>query len=559
MPRLPPVTRAVFPETSNRFGTAGSYGAGRAEPALGVPEVSLKVKGAAADVDAGSCFEREASALVPEPRLHRSCHDVARELRTQFREMDASTLGPRIAAIVYLATGLLALGAVAVSPNLAATGVVPIAVTAAIFGAGALVLPWHRWPVPAQLVLAVFAFVLFGWGGVLANEPAGPYLAALPLPFVFVGLTQRPGTSLLLAPVALGSLVVAARFTLDGSLAATLLFALPMSLLVGETIAQAELHRTRAEHRVERLLHAVRVLARVDGERLGAQLVASLAAELLGAQAASVLLADRPGSRRYLNRAYFGHPALADVAPLILDGWRAGEQRAAATQFLTARALRRPVRAAAIVPLPGPGPVPVGVVVAMWGAPRRRLNAAARQSAELLSEEAGRMFCRLREAAALVHDAQTDPLTELANRRTFARALEVLRPGDAVVIVDLDHFKAVNDRYGHDQGDRTLRALARCLRGTARQVDCVARYGGEEFALVLPGAGAPGARVLLGRVRAAWAAQDPLTTFSAGVAVHAVGESPRATMQRADTALYAAKEAGRDRDVVAAAAEVVLP
>ena len=64
-----------------------------------------------------------------------------------------------------------------------------------------------------------------------------------------------------------------------------------------------------------------------------------------------------------------------------------------------------------------------------------------------------------------------------------------MQPGDALVLVDLDHFKAVNDRHGHQVGDETLRLLARNLRDTARQVDCVARYGGEEFALVLPEAG----------------------------------------------------------------------
>src|SRR5690606_21329726 len=104
----------------------------------------------------------------------------------------------------------------------------------------------------------------------------------------------------------------------------------------------------------------------------------------------------------------------------------------------------------------------LGLVVAMWGTPRRRLNPAARQAAELLSEEAGRMFQRIRDAAVLEYDAHTDPLTELANRRTFARALQTLQPGDAVVIADLDYFKTVNDRFGHETGDTTLRALARC-------------------------------------------------------------------------------------------------
>jgi diguanylate cyclase (GGDEF)-like protein len=221
------------------------------------------------------------------------------------------------------------------------------------------------------------------------------------------------------------------------------------------------------------------------------------------------------------------------------------------------------VRSLAIIPLPGDDTTPIGVVIAMWTTLRRGLPASARQAAELLSEEAGRMFQRLRDAEALAHDAATDPLTELANRRTFARALNTLQPGDALVIVDLDHFKQVNDRYGHQSGDDTLRALAGCLRDTMRQVDCVARYGGEEFAIVLPEAGADGARTMLQRLRRSWNAARPITTFSAGIAVHDDARDPRDTLELADTALYAAKDAGRDRDVLApgsgAGADIVLP
>jgi diguanylate cyclase (GGDEF)-like protein len=161
------------------------------------------------------------------------------------------------------------------------------------------------------------------------------------------------------------------------------------------------------------------------------------------------------------------------------------------------------------------------------------------------------MFQRLRDAAALAHDAATDPLTDLANRRTFARALDTLKPDDALVIVDLDHFKAVNDRFGHQAGDDALRALAGCLRDTARQVDTVARYGGEEFAIVLPEAGEGGARAMLRRARQAWNALEPLTSFSAGISVHRDGRMPRETLRDADTALYAAKDSGRNRDEVA--------
>ena len=165
------------------------------------------------------------------------------------------------------------------------------------------------------------------------------------------------------------------------------------------------------------------------------------------------------------------------------------------------------------------------------------------------------MFRRLRASAELTHDAETDPLTQLANRRTFARALTTMRAGDALVLVDLDHFKDVNDRHGHQVGDETLRVLARDLRDTARQVDCVARYGGEEFAVVLPEAGIEGAQAMLHRFRRVWHSHQPLTTFSAGIARHEPGRSPRETLRLADAALYAAKAAGRNCDMLAAESE----
>jgi diguanylate cyclase (GGDEF)-like protein len=497
---------------------------------------------------------------VSEPWLPSTVRAFWRDAGAAWRDLDPATLSPRIAAVIYLAAGALCFVVMPfTSDGIHSATLLPIAIAAASFGAVALVLPWQRWPRRAQVVFAMFAFVLFAWGGLLAAESAGPYLAVMPLPFVFVGFTQRPGTCVALAPLAAVSLVVAARFSFDPSLAGVLLFALPISVLVGEMIAQAERQRSDSEHHIERLLDAVRVLARVEDERAGARKVAALAAELLGAQAVSVLLADRPNGRRYLNRAFFGHPALGEAAPLVLDACAETGLLNGGTRFVGLKRSKTAVRAAAIVPLPDAQGHTVGLVVAMWGTPRRRLNATAAHAAELLSQEAGRMFQRLRDSAALAHDAQTDPLTQLANRRTFSRALQTLQPGDALVIVDLDHFKKVNDRYGHQVGDETLRSLAQCLRETARQVDCVARFGGEEFALVLAGSGAEGATSLMQRVRATWRRTDPITTFSAGIAVHDSVRSPRETLRIADAALYDAKDSGRDRDVLAPETEVALP
>jgi len=502
-------------------------------------------------------------------RLRRAAAVAAREARSAWRELDVDTLGPRIAGPVYLVAGLLALLVGAVNGMGLRGVIILIAAGAGGAGVGCLLAPWHRWSRYAQLAVPAAALVLLAVAGVHDDGLATPFLAVLPLPFVYVGFTQRPGLSFAIAPAAAVAFVVGARFQLTSTVVTTLVFALPMSALVGEAIAQAQRRRARAELHVERLLHAVRVLAHVTDEQRGAQIVASLAAELLEADAVAVLLADRPGSGRFRQRAWFGHPALADTAPLVVDQsadpalLRAGSTRflpdASATALVDSTRSPGRVRSVAALPLPGSARAPLGLVLALWGTPRRSLPKAARQAGELLSQEAGRMLERLRVTAVLARDAQTDPLTELANRRTFARALAMLRPGDAVVLVDLDHFKSVNDRYGHEVGDRTLRSLARCLRGAARQVDTVARYGGEEFAIILPGAGAEGARAALRRVRRAWARSRPVTSFSSGIAVHEPGAAADDTVRRADEALYRAKEAGRNRDEIATVSEILLP
>jgi diguanylate cyclase (GGDEF)-like protein len=290
--------------------------------------------------------------------------------------------------------------------------------------------------------------------------------------------------------------------------------------------------------------------------------LAARAVELLDADAAAVLLGNAASARRFQHRGWFGHPALADAVPWVVDtrdlqGYvHAGEPRfhrdASESPLLEGHG------SALVVALPGERG-PVGVLLVLWGARQRMLPPSSRQAAELLSQEAGRMLSRLFATAALTRDAETDPLTQLANRRTYARALATLQPGDAVVIVDLDHFKSVNDRFGHDEGDRTLRVLAKCLGNVARQVDCVARYGGEEFALVLAEAGHDGAAAVLRRLREQWRLTGPVTTFSAGVAVHEPGANPHDTLQHADAALYRAKEQGRNRDEFAEVGELLLP
>jgi diguanylate cyclase (GGDEF)-like protein len=162
--------------------------------------------------------------------------------------------------------------------------------------------------------------------------------------------------------------------------------------------------------------------------------------------------------------------------------------------------------------------------------------------------------------AALVRQAETDALTGLLNRRGLDTALAAAAPGDAVVVVDLDHFKLVNDRHGHAYGDTVLVDFARALGEVVRASDVVGRLGGEEFVLVLHHAAAPAvATAVLHRLREAWHRTGHDVTWSAGVATRTPDDDGYDTMRRADNALYAAKAAGRNRVITAAAPEALSP
>jgi len=146
--------------------------------------------------------------------------------------------------------------------------------------------------------------------------------------------------------------------------------------------------------------------------------------------------------------------------------------------------------------------------------------------------------------------ANRDPVTGLANRRGFDEALHermqaVSRTGEPLTaaLLDLDHFKAVNDSQGHDAGDRVLRSVAAVWREDLHASAVLARHGGDEFALLLPGTTGPAALDLVRHI----CSLHPEIGMSCGVAEHQPGESAAQLMRRADRALYTAKAAGRGR------------
>jgi len=171
----------------------------------------------------------------------------------------------------------------------------------------------------------------------------------------------------------------------------------------------------------------------------------------------------------------------------------------------------------------------------------------------------GHLMDRQRDAA--LHDG----LTGLYNRRFLRESLPRLQAAAArqgqplsVIMLDLDHFKAVNDRYGHLVGDQTLQAVAATLRRSSRRSDLVARYGGEEFAVLCPATDCETGLHVAERLREAVAGLGRAAlghpgpqTVSLGVAVQSPDNelSPEALLDHADEALYAAKNAGRNRAI----------
>ena len=453
-------------------------------------------------------------------------------------EADARRHAARQAAALFAAAGLITL----LGAPLTGTGGGNLGLVLAVAGAALVTavlawrLPWTRWPARGLLVLPAVGLALIAVGNAAGDADPYTYGVFFVMVFVWAGLTQPRGASLALSPFAalayVVPLLVSSRFDDDAWI--TVVVIVPACVAVGETIARAmrELREARVldARRVgdlEAIVGATGLLqGNSDPDEVG-DLLARVATSVLHGSGAVVLLDDGQGG---LQPAAAHRRPPARVEELAADAVASGQAVAVAGML--------------IVPLRGSRSV-LGAVALSYG-DEAVPDAFTVHAGQLFGAQAGLALEQLRVKEELTTAAMEDALTGVGNRRRAAALLEGLRPGDAVVLIDLDHFKLVNDTAGHATGDRVLVLLGRYLREAARGADTIARYGGEEFLLVLRNA-EEGARAATERLTQGWRDLQPLTTFSAGVAVHVAGRSPAATLGRADAALYRAKRTGRDR------------
>lgn len=181
------------------------------------------------------------------------------------------------------------------------------------------------------------------------------------------------------------------------------------------------------------------------------------------------------------------------------------------------------------------------------------------------AHQIGTRLTSIRSVAASEERATTDPLTGLYNRRALDARLEILLEQQApfaLAMVDVDHFKKINDTWGHEAGDRALKVLAQTLRQSVRPHDLVCRFGGEEFVLLLVGMDVASGSDVLERVRAELPrviarGNVPVFTISAGVVDHHHAATAELLVRAADALLYDAKTQGRDR--VCSASRAIQP
>ena len=422
-------------------------------------------------------------------------------------------------------------------------------------------------------------------GGLPAGHP--PIEAFLGIPFVHrdepigvVGLANRPGGYTqdvveLLQPVVDTVRTVVVAYRAERSRVRAEAAVIRLNRRLESTVA-----------RLERVNQINRLLSEMRDQLQASPSIAAICAvgeafcgALLGATGGCIALtapgdADPPGDSPGPDAPGSGeeHPA---ASPQLVHGWgslppQACHEPPGARPSIdaTARTLSAPLVAQGDrigllhVRLPAQEAARAGAQAGAQGEDAERLRLAG-----ILAMHLAMAISNMRLRDTLRAQAIRDPLTGLYNRRYMDEVLErevrrTLRSEGALAVfmVDIDHFKRINDGFGHDIGDRVIRALAHCLAGAIRHEDYAFRYGGEEFLLLMPGVEAAAmparAQTLLEAVRrldlsGAGVPLGGITVSIGAAALPEHGRLPADLVRAADEAMYRAKQGGRDRSVCA--------
>lgn len=381
------------------------------------------------------------------------------------------------------------------------------------------------------------------WADSAATSHASIGFAAMAvLVLTYVGFVLPPGSALFFSPIVVLVLLSAhLREEFRVSLALPLV-AVPVAAILGELVSgltdrslRTANRFTSRKERLTRLEDVLRRFSRPNSLDEAAHEVAEAAIEIFNVERSTVVLRD---NHEQLISVTLGPSSDevpdAETAKLVADTIGGEEPRMVPT---------RSGQTMLVLPLPA-ADVPAGAVVVHPIDPED--PEFSLDLARLFGTQVGIAIEHLFKISELEHATTRDELTGIGNRKHANSLVDSLEDGDAVILLDLDGFKEVNDTEGHAAGDQVLQELSAHLRRCLRDSDTSARLGGDEFLVVARRAFADPLAVA-DRILIGWAKEGRGTTISAGVALHEPEIANADTLERADQALYQAKAAGKNR------------
>ena len=472
----------------------------------------------------------------------------------------------------FAAVGLLALLTPLLPPRPADwTPVLVAAALTVVIAAMGVLLPWSRMPRWSYVVPPLMYFIVIALLRQANDGSVSGYAPLALLPVVWIALNLGPrdvalgigvGASVFILPLFVGD---PDQYTDEDWRRALLWTA--VAVIMGfsiESVVRSKRAQTRLARDHQRTIAAVAAVTRALTRDVDARSdICAATVDIAEATFAAIWEPDGSGDLVLTGQAG-AEPGrsrfdIAGEASGTVRAFVSGERQLVRDAVGDASVMQDEVLRAGVVSLLFEpivrGPETIGVLSVGWSTRVEDVDERTAQAVMLLAIEAAVAIERSDVLAGLSAMAETDELTGLPNRRswdeTIRRAVGYASRTSrdlCVAIVDIDHFKAYNDEYGHQAGDRLLKAAAAAWRTALRESDTIARYGGEEFAVVLPNCSADAASAVLERLRELTPERQ---TCSIGLAEWNHGETVTELVARADAALYRAKNGGRDVLVLA--------